>query len=51
MTINYFEKIRLNAEKSLILASKLFHHGKWIPHGEDIFVAKSCFSGGQKEMN
>jgi len=48
--LNNFELTRLNAEKSLILASKLFPHEEWISHGEGIFVAKSRFSGGNKEQ-
>jgi len=48
--INNFELTRINTEKSLILASKLFPHEEWIPHGEGIFVAKSRFSGGHKEQ-
>jgi len=39
-----------NAEKSLLLALKLFPHEEWIPHGEGIFVAKSRFYGGHKEQ-
>jgi len=39
-----------NAEKSLLLASLLFPHEEWIPHGEGIFVAKSRFYGGHKEQ-
>ena len=50
MTNNNFELTRLNAEKSLILASKLFPHEEWIPHGEGIFVAKSRFSRSHKEQ-
>ena len=43
-------QIRLNAEKSLLLASKLFPFEEWIPHGEGIFIAKSRLSGGHKEQ-
>jgi hypothetical protein len=50
MTINNFELTRLNAEKSLILASKLFPKEEWIPHGEGLFVAKSRFSRRHKEQ-
>jgi len=48
--IDNFELTNLNAEKSLILASKLFPHEEWISHGKGIFVAKSRFSGGNKEQ-
>jgi hypothetical protein len=44
------ELTRLNTEKSLILASKLFPHEEWISHGKGIFVAKSRFAGGNKEQ-
>ena len=50
MTFNNCELTRLNAEKSFLLASILFPHEEWIPHGEGIFVAKSRFSGGHKEQ-
>jgi len=50
MTSNSSELIRLNAEKSLALASALFPLEKWIPHGEGIFVAKSRFARGHKEQ-
>jgi len=50
MIPNISELTRLNTEKSLILASKLFPLEEWIPHGEGIFVAKSRFSGGHKEQ-
>jgi len=50
MIINNFKLTRLNAEKSLILASKLFPQEEWIPHGERIFVAKSRFSRSHKEQ-
>jgi hypothetical protein len=50
MTSNNFELTHLNAEKSFLLASALFPHEEWIPHGEGIFVAKSRFSGGHKEQ-
>jgi len=46
MTSETQELIRLNTEKSLILASKLFLHEEWISHGKGIFVARSRFSGG-----
>jgi hypothetical protein len=41
---------RLNAEKSLALASVLFPGEEWVAHGENIFVAKSRLSGGHKEQ-
>ena len=41
---------RHNAEKSQLLASTLFPFEEWIPHGENIFVAKSRFSGSHKEQ-
>jgi len=50
MTLNNPELIRLNAEKSLILASTLFPREEWIPHGEGIFIAKSRLTGGHKEQ-
>ena len=50
MPFNNFDQTRLNAEKSLILASTLFPHEEWILHGEGIFVAKSRFSGSHKEQ-
>jgi len=45
------ELIKLNAEKSLALASTLFPLEEWIPHGEGIFVAKSRLAGGHKEQS
>jgi len=50
MTLNNSELTRLNAEKSFLLASALFPHEEWIPHGEGIFIAKSRFSRGHKEQ-
>jgi len=50
MTYETNESTRLNAEKSLFLASHLFPHEEWIPHGEGIFVAESRFYGGHKEQ-
>jgi len=50
MTSEKHEFTRLNAEKSLLLASALFPNEEWIPHGESIFVAKSRFHGGHKEQ-
>jgi len=50
MPLNNFEITRLNAEKSFLLASALFPHEKWIPHGEGIFIAKSRFSVRHKEQ-
>jgi hypothetical protein len=50
MTLNNLELTRFNTEKSLLLASTLFPHEEWIPHGEGIFVAKSRFYGGHKEQ-
>jgi hypothetical protein len=44
------DTIRLNAERSLALASALFPNEEWIPHGEGIFVAKSRMGGGHKEQ-
>jgi len=45
------EQTQLNAEKSLSLASTLFPHEEWIPHGEGIFIAKSRLIGGHKEQS
>jgi hypothetical protein len=50
MTHNILEMTRLNAERSLLLASALFPNEKWVPHGEGIFVAKSRFSRSHKEQ-
>jgi hypothetical protein len=50
MTSKTPNQTRLNAEKSLLLASKLFPFEEWIPHGEGIFIAKSRLSGGHKEQ-
>jgi hypothetical protein len=50
MTFNNLESTRLNAERSLLLASPLFPYKEWKPHGEGIFIAKSRFSGGHKEQ-
>jgi hypothetical protein len=44
------EQHRLNAEKSLALASFLFPHEKWMDRGENIFVAENRFVGGHKEQ-
>ena len=44
------EPRRLNAEKSLALASLLFPKEEWIAHGANIFVAKKRLSGGHKEQ-
>ena len=45
------ETIQLNAEKSLALASALFPLEEWIPHGNNIFVAKSRLTGSHKEQS
>ena len=50
MTPNSFELTRLNIEKSLALASRLFPLEEWMPHGESIFVAKSRLIGSHKEQ-
>jgi len=50
MTLNNSELTRLNVEKSFLLASTLFPHEEWIPHGQGIFIAKSRFLGGHKEQ-
>jgi hypothetical protein len=50
MTSNSTELTRINAEKSLTLASILFPNEEWIPHGNNIFVAKSRLTGGHKEQ-
>jgi hypothetical protein len=50
MTPETSEPIRRNTEKSRLLASTLFPHEKWIPHGEGIFIAKSRLSGSYKEQ-
>ena len=39
-----------NVEKSLALASTLFPLEEWIPHGSNVFVAKSRLTGGYKEQ-
>jgi hypothetical protein len=39
-----------NAVTSLKLASVLFPGEEWIPHGENIFVAKTRLGGGHKEQ-
>jgi hypothetical protein len=44
------ELIRLNAEKSLVLASTLFPLEEWIPHGKNIFVFYCRLTGGHKEQ-
>jgi hypothetical protein len=44
------ELTHINVEKSFTLASTLFPLEKWIPHGNNIFVAKSRLSGGHKEQ-
>ena len=44
------ELTRINAEKSLALASTLFPLEEWIPHGDSIFIAKSRLTGGHKEQ-
>jgi hypothetical protein len=50
MTPNSSELYRINHEKCLSLATVLFPHEEWIPHGEGIFVAKSRLIGGHKEQ-
>ena len=44
------EQTQLNTEKSLTLASTLFSHEEWIPHGKNTFIAKSRLTGGHKEQ-
>ena len=44
------ELTQQNAEKSLVLASALFPLEEWIPHGKNIFIAKSRLTGGYKEQ-
>ena len=44
------EQLKLNADRSLVLASALFPLEKWIPHGDGIFVAESRLGGGHKEQ-
>ena len=51
MTSNSPELTRIIAEKSLSLASTLFPLEEWIPHGNNIFVAKSRLTGGHKEQS
>ena len=51
MINNSPELIRINAEKSLALVSTLFPYEEWIPHGHNIFVAKSRLTGGHKEQS
>jgi len=51
MTLCSPELTKLNAEKSLALASTLFPLEEWIPHGEGIFIAKSRLAGGHKEQS
>jgi len=41
MTLETPDQLRLNIEKSHAIASALFPHEEWIPHGKGIFVAKS----------
>jgi hypothetical protein len=43
------EQHRLNAEKSLVLASALFPQEKWIPKEANIWVAKSRLAEKYKE--
>jgi hypothetical protein len=50
MVLNNFEQTNSNAEKSFVLASTMFPFEEWIPHGENIFVAKSRLIGGHKEQ-
>jgi len=50
MYICSHELTRINTEKSLALASTLFPLEEWIPHGHNIFVAKSRLTGGHKEQ-
>jgi hypothetical protein len=38
------EQQRMNAEKSLALASALFPHEEWVPKEANIWVAKSCLA-------
>jgi hypothetical protein len=45
------EQQRLNAEKSLALASALFPHEKWIPKEANIWVAKSRLAEKYKELD
>ncbi|MDR0290041.1 MAG: hypothetical protein LBI06_03830 [Treponema sp.] len=40
------ELTRLNAEKSLALATALFPLEEWIPHGKGVFIAKNRLLGG-----
>ena len=51
MTFSRSELIHLYAEKSLLLASTLFPYEEWIPHGNNIFVAKSRLIGSHKEQS
>ena len=39
-----------NAEMSLSLASTFYPLEEWVPHGEDIFIAKSRLGGSHKEQ-
>jgi hypothetical protein len=45
------EQHRLNAEKSLVLASALFPHEKWIPKEKNIWVAKSRIKEEKRETD
>jgi len=42
---------RINAERSLALASTLFPLEEWVPHGRGIFVAKSRLTRSHKEQS
>jgi hypothetical protein len=42
--------LRKNAERSLALASALYPGAEWVPHGENIFIAKSRLTVGHKEQ-
>jgi len=44
------ELTRINAERSLSLASTLFPNEEWIPNENNIFVAKSRLTSGHKEQ-
>jgi len=50
MKPNNTETEKFKAEKSFSLASTLFPHEKWIPHGTGIFVAESRLIGRHKEQ-
>ena len=41
---------KINAEKSIVLASLLFPKEEWIPHKDGIFIAKNRLASSHKEQ-